>query len=218
MTIVNLGADTASVGYNMICSDFDIVELNPGTGFDPEPTWLHLTQQQSNPGYSRQSLMSEKFGIELKLYCTLFANMQKTTDNMINIGAPFSGEQLLFDLSNASLETVPTISIIDPRTNLYRILQTFFISSYFTQLQNNGEPAFSAQIYARQPDQSALHMRGYEIEVSPYIGTTNASTTDLQKQCATTLHYLCTATETLPPLVPFTWNWVDIPELSDHKY
>lgn len=216
-TIVNLGVDTASVGFNMVCADFHVVQLDPGTGWNPIPSWLHLTQSPEQPWIFSSKVDMRKVGLDPQEYHKMPPNMQTQIKNFISVGAPFSVETLLFDLSNAALETTPTISGLHLGTDLLRILQLYFVGAYFEQLKINGEPVLGAQLYAHKPDQSTLRMTGYEVEVSPYTDAAGTEkTTDVQKQRATTLNYLCTTHDTLPPSVRFSWNWVDIADLGDH--
>jgi hypothetical protein len=212
-TIVNLGANTASVEFNMVCADFHVVELNPGTGWDPTPSWLHLTQSPDHPWIFSSKVDMRRVGLDPQMYTKMPNEMQTQINKFITNGAPFSVETLLFDLSNAALQTTPTISGVEAGTDLYRILQTYFIGAYLTQLKLHGEPVLGAQLYAHQPDQATLRMTGYEVEVNPY---TDPAVSDVVRQRATTLNYLCTTHATLPPSVQFAWNWVDAADLGDH--
>jgi hypothetical protein len=157
--IVELGVGAASVTYNMVCSDFVIVNLDPGSRFSPQRKWFVASQNPADPW-----LFSSKVDLRLSTvtpnkYNTLSANMQQSIQNIF--GAPFSVQQLLYDLSNTALESVPTINGVAPGTKTYELLEDYFRDVYFTQLQKNGQPVLSAQVVMGSvPDQSSLKLTG----------------------------------------------------------
>jgi hypothetical protein len=213
--IVELGVNAASVTYNMTCSEFIIVNLNPGTGFSPKRKWFRASQDDDPAGLwqftSKVDLRLTTLGGEK--FNNLPAQMQSSIKNLS--GTAFSVQQLLFDLSNAAMDTTPVISGIDPSTDTYRLLEDFFRDTYFKKLQANGEPVLCAQIVSHVPDGSSLKMKDFNFEVSPYRKP-NATITDNDAARATTLSYVCTVTDRLPPAVQFDWNWVDVTDLDNH--
>lgn len=206
--IVRLGGNTATVNYNLTCSEFVVVEANYG----PRGIigWLNQSQQPGAAWIFTSKVDLRMGTADQSAYSTLPPAVQKQIKNLG--GNAFSVQQLLFDLDNAALQTVPTISGVAPGTPLYTALQTVFLGAYFTALQKAGKPVLGYSITQSAAPPSSLVLTDLNLEVSPFVGTDGqpvGSPTPQQQQLST-LNYLCAANgNTLPPASPFTWNWVD---------
>ncbi|KAF2227844.1 hypothetical protein BDZ85DRAFT_8399 [Elsinoe ampelina] len=215
--VVVLGQDTSAVQFNMLCSEFEVVRLDPGSGYGP-PSWVHQAQPTNNPW-----IFSSKVDLRLSLVSpTKFKTLPKNVqDQIANLGPnAFSIQQLLFDLSNATLSTVPTITGVTPGTTTYLILEQYFIGAYFTQMQKDGQPLLGCSV-VHHPSQApaSLTLTSMNMEISPYVDTNGQAMPypNSDQQDAATLSYLCaTDGNVLPPAVPFSWNWVDTSQMSDH--
>ncbi|RHZ70285.1 hypothetical protein CDV55_101765 [Aspergillus turcosus] len=164
--LVTLGADTSQVLFNLLCSDFTVV----GT--------MDFASQ-----------VDMRFStVDQDAYNKLPPAVQNELKNLS--GTAFSVQQLLFNLDNAGLSSTPSIANIPSGSPLWDLLESTFVSQYFTQMQSSGQPLLG--------------------NGQPY-----SNPTDAQKQMAT-LNYLCAINNNnLPPAVQFNWNWVDISDQSN---
>ena len=213
--LVTLGSDTSAVKFNMLCSEFNIVQLTPGSGYYPTTTWLNQSQPPDDPW-----IFSSRVDLRLSTvgdYSTLPPDIQQKIHNLSS--SAFSVQQLLFDLTNAALEKVAPISNIDPGTPLYTMLQTYFLGKYFSEMQSQSQPLLGCSIVMQSAPVSTLSLTDFNFEVCPYTDTDGQpfkNPTQTQQQLAT-LNYLCAADgHRLPPAVEFDWNWVDASQLNDH--
>lgn len=214
--IVTLGANTASVGFKLLCSTFDIAQASYG------PRGISGWMAQSQPEGGAWTFNTT---VDLRLtdygntaYDKLPPDVQKSIKNLG--GDAFSIQQLLFDFQNAGLQNVPTIEGVDPGTDLYAALQKQFVGRYFTAMQQRGEPVLGYSIKRRDAvDTSTLKLTDLTFNVNPYVGSNGQpvpnATHEQLDLC--TLNYLCAANHNpLPPATLFAWNWLDPSQRSDH--
>jgi hypothetical protein len=212
--IVVLGADTASVVYHLLCSEFIVVEAIYGPG--GIRSWLNKTQPTGNAWIFTSQ-------VDLRLtqtsdYGNLPPAVQKQIKNLG--GAAFSVKQLLFDLNNAKLQTIPTISGVDPKSALCACLQEMFLGVYFTTIQKSGQPVLGYSITQSQAPPSTLTLTDLNVEVNPFMDAKGqpVSNPTIQQQDLATLCYLCAANGAhLPGSTPFSWNWIDPSEPSQYE-
>ncbi|MTK52213.1 hypothetical protein [Paludibacter sp.] len=210
--IVTLGANTASVTFSLMCSEFQVVEANYG------PKGIVSYLNKSQPDGNAWMFTSQ---VDLRLTSdAAYGNLPPAVQAQIkNLGGnAFSIQQLLFDLDNAALESIPTISGVAPGTPLYNCLQSVFLGAYFNKLQANGQPVLSYSITQSTAPASTLTLTDLNMEVNPFMGTNgqpvSQPTTDQQN--LSTLCYLCAANGTvLPAAAQFSWNWIDPSESSN---
>ena len=211
--VVTLGGNTASVTYNMMCSTFEVTQAPYG----PRGIVSWLNQSQPNgAAWLFTSQVDLRLGIaDASAYSKLPAPVQAQIKNLG--GNAFSVQQLLFDLDNAALETVPVITGVAPGSDLYGALQKMFLGAYFTALQKNGQPVLSYSITQSEVPPSTLTLTDLNMQVSPFVGDNGQPVpqpSNDQKNLAT-LSYLCAANgHQLPAASPFTWNWVDASQAS----
>ncbi len=198
--IVTLGSDTSSVKFNLTCANFQIVQLNVNrrgaiTG------WMNKSQPDG-----KAWIFQSKVDLRMATVGSDYSKLPKAVQGAIkNLGPnAFSIQQLLFDLDNAALETMPTIEGAQPGTPLYSTLQEAFLGAYFSQIKTNGQPGLNySVVHSKSNLTSSLSLTDLNMEVSPYLNGQNA-------EQAATLCYLCaTDGNSLPAPVPFSWNWVD---------
>jgi len=208
--VVALGQDSSAVIFNLMCSEFIVVQLVPGGGYNPVPSWMNAAQPAGAAWLFTSKVDLRMFATDASAYDRLPAPVQAQIQALG--GAPFSVQQLLFDLDNAALESVPVISGVTPGTTLYTVLQQDFLGAYFTAMKANGTPLLGATITMGASDPSTLQLSNLNMEVSPLVdgnGNPIPNPTSAQQQLAT-LNYLCEADNDQPhPPVPFNWNWVD---------
>src|SRR5437763_634507 len=130
-------------------------------------------------------------------------------------GQAFSVQQLLFDLSNAALESVPTITGLPPGSKVLPVLQQYFLGAYFTQMQKAKVPLLGCFITQGNAPAATLTLTSLNLEVCPFVGPNGLPVQQPtpDQQNLATLNYLCAADgDSLPAPVPFGWNWIDAPE------
>ncbi|WP_037570200.1 hypothetical protein [Phaeacidiphilus oryzae] len=213
--IVTLGSDTASVVYNLLCSQFTVVQLDPGGGYSP-PTWFTQSQPPGAPWVFTSKVDLRLSTVDQSRYSTLPPAVQAQIKNLGSTA--FSVQQLLFDLDNAALETTPTISGVTPGTPLYLVLGQAFLGAYFSKLTRDGSPLLGCTIQQPGAPTSTLTLTDLNLEVSPLLDA-NGNTIvnpDQDQQNLGTLNYLCAADgDHLPVAVRFGWNWVEPSESAD---
>ncbi len=214
--LVQLGADTSAVTFNLLCSQFLVVDLEPGSGYAPA-SWLSISQPSGSPWIFTSTVDLRLSTTDASAYDKLPLAVQ---EQIRNLGAnAFSVQQLLFDLDNAGLQSIPTIHGITPGTKLYTVMQQSFLGAYFTQLQSQGQPVLGVTITQPSAPASTLTLTNLNLEVSPFVdgdGQPIAHPTPVQRDLAT-LSYLCAADgHPLPAPVPFSWNWIDPSEEADY--
>ena len=213
--LVVLGSDTSAVTFNMLCSQFDIVELKPGRR---GPIWNRQSQPAAKAWLIQSRVDLRLSAVEPNAYQTLPPAMQATIKNLSEDA--FSVRQLVFDLSNAQLAaTLPEIEGVDPTSDAYILLTKYFIGGYFNELRREGEPMLGAAItHNAAPDQASLSLTDLTFHVGPFVGDDGQALPDptAEQQSLATLNYLCAVNNNrLPPTVAFTWNWLNPEEKSD---
>jgi hypothetical protein len=204
---VNLGADTSAVTYNLMCSEFLVTQYTPGSGYNAAQ-WLSISQPNG-----KAWMFTSK--VDLRLESGAFDSLPKDVQAQIkNMGAnAFSVQQLLFDLDNAGLQSTPTISGVDPASNVGMVLQRDFLGKYFAAVKTAGSPVLGCIVKKVAPDPSTLALTNFNFETLPLlqVGGNGPYHNPSQSQCdAATLTYLCAADhDRLPVPVTFDWNWVE---------
>jgi hypothetical protein len=213
--LVILGRDSSQVTFNMLSSQFDIVELVPGGGYSPA-SWTRLAQADGAAWIFQSKVDLRLSQVEPGAYEKLPDEVKARIKNLV--GQTFSVRQLLFDFANAGLATHPTIHGVTPGTKLYLLLQQYFVGAYFTQMQKDGEPVLGVSIAQTSAPPSTLRLTDLNLEVCPYVGPNGLPIPQPStgQQRLATLAYLCeTANAVLPPPTVFNWNWIDESEQSD---
>jgi len=210
--VVVLGANTASVSYNLMCSEFTVIEASYG----PHGiiSWLNQSQASGSAW-----IFTSRVDLRLTPTSAYGSLPPAVQDRIKNLGgSAFSVQQLLFDLDNAALQTVPTISGVTPGTPLYTCLETMFLGAYFNSLKESGQPVLGYAVTQSTALSSSLTLTDLNMEVNPFVGSDGqpVSSPTPQQQDLGTLCYLCAANgHTLPAATEFTWNWIDPSEESN---
>jgi hypothetical protein len=211
--VVALGVDTASVMFNLLCEQFTVVQLTPSGGY---ASWMNVSQPSGEPWIFTSKVDMRMSKVDQSKYSKLPPDVQKKIKEIS--GDTFTIQQLFYDLDNAALETIPTISGVQPGSPLHTLLMEEFCGGYFTQMQSSGEVVLGYFVAHQSYDASTLKLTDFNFNVNPFVGPGGspvADPTPIQKDL-TTLNYLCAANgDVLPPAALFNWNWVDESEESD---
>lgn len=223
--IVSLGSSANNVGFNLFCSEFTIIQNSPPSGFGGQGSWNVWSQPQGTPWYFSTTVNLLYADIDNELNTTYFNNhpdqKQALINQLKNLGSnAFSLQQLLFDLDNAALESIPTIEGMVPGSNANLILGKSFLPLYFASAKAEGTPVLAINAVVNTPDTSSLRLTGVEREVNQLLdgnGVVIPNPTPEQTQ-VTTLNYLCAANNNpLPGVASFNWNWVDPADVNDES-
>ncbi|KAL8950868.1 MAG: hypothetical protein Q9222_003122 [Ikaeria aurantiellina] len=195
----------------MLCSKFQIIEMSYGAGPSVPPKWINKSQPST--GWIFQSK------VDLRLTpvgSSAYSKLPKAVQDQVkNLGADaFGVQQLLFDLNNAGLSTVPTISGLASNSAASLFLTKYFVNTYFNQVQAAGQPVLNYTI-VKHDNPSTLIPTDLNMQVQPFLDPTGKAlpTPTKAQQDLCTLNYLCSCYgHKLPPAVPFTWNWVSADE------
>ncbi|PWY82154.1 hypothetical protein BO70DRAFT_379664 [Aspergillus heteromorphus CBS 117.55] len=222
-SIVDLGDDAKTVKFNMFCSQFTVIENTPGNAWT-SGVWSVYSQPSGTPWYVQVNVDLVMKDLDKELDTPYLNNhpelKAQLKAQLMNLSSTaFSLKQLLFDLSNAVLETVPRFEGVPEGSQAEAILQRSFVSIYSDLANSHGLPLVSVTAdVTGTPDPSQLQMTSFEREVNPPKDSTGAvipSPTALQKS-ATTLDYLCAINDKpLPGVSSFNWNWVLPADIND---
>lgn len=214
--LVILGSDTSAVTFNLLCSQFTVVQLDPGSGYAPA-SWMNLAQPAGQPWIFTSKVDLRLAPTDQGAYTKLPPAVQAQIKTLG--GSAFSVQQLLFDLDNAALESIPHIEGVTAGTKLYTALEQYFVGKYFTTMQQQGQPLLGCAITQSNAPASTLTLTDLDLHVDPFLGTDGQPVLQPtpDQQSLATLNYLCAANgHTLPPAVRFAWNWLDPNEESDY--
>ncbi|QEC77564.1 hypothetical protein [Mucilaginibacter ginsenosidivorax] len=222
---IDLGSSASNVTFNLLCSEFTVIQNSPPSGFGGVGSWNVWSQPSDTPWYFSNTVNLVYADLDRELNTTYFNNhpdeQAALKAKLYNLGSgAFSIQQLLFDLDNAALQTVPTFKGIPPGSNAALMLTKSFTNLYFGILKNEGEPILSVRAISNTPDGSTLRLTAMERVVDQFVdgnGIVISSPTPEQKNVAA-LCYVCAAdNKPLPALSSFTWNWVEPSEVDDES-
>jgi hypothetical protein len=193
------------VTYQLFCAEFSVVVMNyrPRGRYDitnvaqsGTSPWLFVFHVNMNLDPAKQS----DFG-------KLPEGAQKRIKNL-DPNQMFSVRQLLLDVSTKGLQSLPTISGVDPSNPAYEPLTRTFIDTYWKNLA----PCNTILLgYSVTPS-------NLNLQISPSIVPTDLNFEIDQYSVASkpglnTLNYLVMSNNSkMPPAVPFSWDWVTADE------
>ena len=199
--MITLGDVNAPSTITLLCSTFTVVQYNAGAS----PAWTSVSQPSGSPWLFTANVNLSLVTTPQSAYNTLPAAVKQQVSNLGS--AAFTVQQLLFDFSNATLDTMPQIPGVISGSAAYTGLQDFFVNNYFSVLQQNGQPTLGCAIMQDVNGGSSLTLTNFSLQVDPFIpnGQQVTNPADLS-----TLNFLCAANgHSLPPAALFTWNWAD---------
>jgi hypothetical protein len=212
--IATLGAGTtAPVLFNLLCAEFQI------TGFEYGPrasvTWINASQPTTGtPWYFSANVNLSSATVEPNSLVPpavrqRIAQLQQVTN-------AFTIQKLFLDLDTAILESVPVIEGIPVGFAVWNLITTVFLGYYFTQLKKDGDPVLSYSFTLNAPRATTLELGSVSRECCPLLdanGQPITSPTPAQQDAAA-LVYVGTQSTTPPVPVPFSWNWMDVNDVT----
>jgi len=213
--IATLGAGTsAPVLFNLLCAEFQV------TGFEYGPrgstTWYNLSQPSGGtPWYFSANVYLNSTTVDPNSKVPP-AVQQRISQLQHEVQNAFSIQKLFLDLSTAVLESVPTIVGIPSNSQAWNLITTVFLGAYFTELRKNGDPVLNYSFTLNSPRPTTLELGSVSRECCPLLdpsGQPINNPTPPQLNAAT-LVYTGTQSKTPPVPVPFSWNWVDLGDVT----
>ncbi|PQE31261.1 hypothetical protein CJF32_00001828 [Rutstroemia sp. NJR-2017a WRK4] len=203
LDIVTLGTSASRVKFKMFCSQVTAVQL---TTPRRKVVWSVYNQPFGQP-WSIQTNSNY-----LKSHPEVREKLRSALNSLS--GTAFSLQQLLFDLDNAVLETVPAFNGIPNGSNAEYILQRLFKDLYSATAKEYA--CHSSRFMPRGSLQMGLHY------TSPlWNGSKDKSSNQIPQPGptqveATTLNYLCAVDNNpVPRIYSFDWNWVTPEQIND---
>jgi len=200
--IVILNKGNAAVSYQLFCAEFEIIELQQNFG---NLSFNSYTQAPTAPWIFLFEVNINLEGVDFtKLPC----DVQDQVKNLSGDSA-FSVQQLYLDLNTAGMQQLPKIVGLDPTSDAYIEITKVFINQYWNTLKTGTEGAILG--YIARPtgagSSPSITPTDLTLEVSPNLDAKGNPTTNYGLY---TLNYLVMSqNRTMPPAVPFAWNWVE---------
>ncbi len=209
--VVTLTASKGMVNYNLMCSEFQVVEASYG----PRGIVAWLNESQPN---GKGWFFNAKIPIS-QVEVSDDSNLPTDVKNAANAlpAGTFSVQQLLLELDKAILNNPPKIEGVKPGTPLYTALNEIFLGAYFAQMKASGQPVLNYSIHQASAPAGSISVADLELSINPILGANGQpiSNPTPAQQNLDTLCYLCTTPgHPLPPATQFTWNWVDESEAA----
>ena len=202
--IVNLADGASAVTYRMLCANIVITAMNYDE--DGPLPYVALSQNKTrNKAWTVVSKVNMVLNKSNKEFAALPKAVQDQLKNMS--GSMFDVSQLLFDLNNANLMTLPQIDGLDAGSDEANLLSKYFCNKYFTEMQTAGQPILA---YTCAPTQqtSTFKPTDMNFHVSPLIKETDAT--------LKTLDYIMSINgKPLPPGTDFTWDWLSAEDAKE---
>lgn len=205
--IIALDQEGSTVTYNMVCKTFKIINLKPSLYGPPE--WINLDQSTGDAPWQIQ------FNVNLNLVKDSVTNKfhllpENIQQEIKNLGEElFSVQQLYFDLNTAALSSSFKIIGLEQTNPAFVYLSTIFLGAYVREVAKDGGIMLGFGVVSNKPfpENVSLVPTDLNFVVSAYKDATGKNTPDFS---AYTLNYLIMANDkSMPPAVPFKWNWVE---------
>ncbi|PHH62187.1 hypothetical protein CDD81_7381 [Ophiocordyceps australis] len=221
--VVVLGSSASNVTLNLMCRQAYLVVNTPANGWGGPGSWDVYQPTRHEPWIieTRVNLVVKDLDDRLD---TPYLNshpeakrqLRSKLQNMSS--SAFSLQQLLYDVSNASLQSVPKFSGVPPKSHEASVLQQAFVDTWSDMAKNQGLPLVAVTAVSQTRDPSQLQLTAFERQVSQVKdaqGIVIRKPSVLQQSCST-LDYLCAANfNALPGTSSFNWNWVLPKEVND---
>jgi hypothetical protein len=199
--VIVLNQGNSQVTYQLFCAEFSVVVMN----YQP-----HNRYNLTNISQPANAPWVFSFHVNMNLnpaQQTPYSNLPPSAKARIKNLDPstmFSVQQLLLDVSTRGMQSLPTITGLDPSSPAYIALTQDFINTYWA----NVSPGNSILLgYSVAPAQLNLN-------ISPSIVPTDLNFeidqySSAQTPGLNTLNYLVMSNgSAMPPPVPFSWDWV----------
>ncbi|KAF5716207.1 hypothetical protein FMUND_6467 [Fusarium mundagurra] len=217
--ILELGDLANFATFNILCSDFHVVENEPGNSTNPNGKWNVWKQPSGRPWTlkTRVSLVHASLDNQLNgspHFAKNPAKKQRLLKRLQNISSTsFSLQQLLLDMDNATVQNVPVIEGMRPGTRAHLVVSGQLGNIWKAFTKNCHCPPISVvAVPQTSSDVSKLHLKSFDLQVNRVKDSNGDAVKNPTKEqlAGTTLDYRCMTSGTqLPPAKHFTWTWVE---------
>lgn len=221
LDIVTLGSSADRVTFRMFCSQMTAVQLKATRR---RVVWNIFSQPAGAPWSVETTVDLVVADLDKELDSSTYLKThpdvrQALRDALLNLsGTAFSLQQLMFDLDNAILETVPTFHGVEKGSDAEYILQKYFVDLYSATAKERGLPLVSINVVSQPQEESSVHMTAMDRIVCPLKDSSGhpIASPSPEQAAATTLNYLCvTNNKPVPRISGFDWNWVEPGKVND---
>ncbi|KAB8075476.1 hypothetical protein BDV29DRAFT_171791 [Aspergillus leporis] len=215
--------NTASnVTFNLFCRQVTVVSIKWGRKGAIGNVFKQPEGPPGKPWIMKMCVDLTITGLHEKLDTPYFNNHPKVKDQLLKAldnlsGTAFSLQQLLFDLDNTILETVPDFSSVDDE-DARGVLEHYFRDLYVKTANEHGLPLVALTAVAQPKDESTLHMTAFARIVNPLKDSNGNPYTNptASQQAVTTLDHLCAVNNNpVPRISSLDWNWVQPQDDND---
>ncbi|KAF5632244.1 uncharacterized protein FTJAE_7576 [Fusarium tjaetaba] len=217
--ILELGDVANFATFNILCSDFHIVENELGTSASPNGKWNVWRQPSGRPWTLKTWVSLVHASLDNQLngsphFAKNPAKKQRLLKRLQNISSTsFSLQQLLLDMDNATVQNVPVIEGMRPGSRAHLVVSGQLGNIWKDFTKNCHCPPISVvAVPQTSSDPSKLHLKSFDLQVNRVKDRNGDVVKNPTKEqlAATTLDYRCMASGIkLQPAKPFSWNWVE---------
>jgi hypothetical protein len=225
--ILELGDLANFATFNILCSDFHIVENELGTSASPNGKWNVWRQPSGRPWTLKTWVSLVHASLDNQLngsphFARNPAKKQRLLKKLQNISSTsFSLQQLLLDMDNATVQNVPVIEGMRPGSRAHLVVSGQLGNIWKAFTKNCHCPPISVvAVPQTSSDPSKLHLRSFDLQVNRVKDRNGDVVKNPTKEqlAATTLDYRCMASGIkLPPAKPFSWNWVESTSINSES-
>ncbi|KAF5549127.1 hypothetical protein FMEXI_4469 [Fusarium mexicanum] len=217
--ILELGDLANFATFNILCSDFHVVENELGTPASPNGKWNVWKQPSGHPWTLKTWVSLVHASLDNQLngsehFARNPAKKQRLLKRLQNISSTsFSLQQLLLDMDNATVQNVPVIEGMKPGSRAHLVVsgQLGNIWAAFTK-KCHCPPVSVVAVPQTSSDPSKLHLKSFDLQVNRVKDSNGSAVKNPTKEqlAATTLDYRCISSGARPPPAKqFSWNWVE---------
>lgn len=205
----------APAQFNLLCSEFQISGFQYGArGMS---NWINMSQSSSTQKFWYFSANVELNKNTVDPNSPVPPAVQQRIIQLQNDPAnAFTIQKLFLDLDTAILLSTPTIEGLPSGWAVWNLISTVFLGAYFKQLRQTGDPVLSYSFTVIAPRPATMQLGSVSRESLPMLDNGQPINNPTPAQLdATQLVYIGSATTTPPIPVPFSWNWVDLSDVTN---
>ncbi|KAF5571848.1 hypothetical protein FPANT_13478 [Fusarium pseudoanthophilum] len=217
--ILELGDVANFATFNILCSDFHIVENELGNPASPNGKWNVWRQPSGRPWTLKTWVSLIHASLDNQLngsphFAKNPAKKQRLLKRLQNISSTsFSLQQLLLDMDNATVQNVPVIEGMKPGSRAHLVVSGQLGNIWAAFTKNCHCPPISVvAVPQTSSDASKLRLKSFDLQINRVKDRNGDAVKNPTKEqlAATTLDYRCMASGIkLPQAKPFSWNWVE---------
>ncbi|KAF5240338.1 hypothetical protein FANTH_9598 [Fusarium anthophilum] len=217
--ILELGDVPNFATFNILCSEFHVVENELGTPSGPNGKWNVWKQPSGHPWTLKTWVSLVHASLDNQLngsehFAQNPVKKQRLLKRLQNISSTsFSLQQLLLDMDNATVQNVPVLEGMKPGSRAHLVVSGQLGNIWAALTKKCHCPPISVvAVPQASSDPSKLHLTSFDLQVNRVKDSNGDAIRNPTKEqlAATTLDYRCMAIGTqLPPAKHFSWNWVE---------